>query len=76
MSDHTRVTELIEREPNIGNMDIAVNDYPIPCLDNWIASCCRHMDEDSPMTLSVNGLGALLHSLVAARESIRHLKRK
>ena len=52
---------LVESEPSIGSSDYS------ECLDSWVVSISNARYKGEGYRLSHNGIGALLHLLVAAR---------
>jgi hypothetical protein len=61
------IESILKHEPNIGGTDES------KCLPGWIATMEREWEAGGTYTLSHNAIGALLHTLVAARQRARRL---
>lgn len=70
MIDHPTVIKILETEPNLGSGDAS------KCLPGWIKSLADDYDKNVEITFSHNSVGALLHTLVAARQRSERLVRE
>lgn len=65
--DHPVVALILERQPDLGAGDES------HCLPSWIKTFADKWQANEGVTLSRGATGALLHTLVAARQRARRL---
>lgn len=67
MEDHPVIQQVLMREPDIGAGDES------RCLAGWLDTFCNKWAVGEGITLNHAATGALLHTLIAARQRTRRL---